>query len=227
MYSRILTSVDSACGTTMIAMAAEYLRVWRPLLAAPYLDHYEGLFGEETRDKARRGAAFYFNELGVVMYQRRQYRDAHHAFRSGLLRVSGSGTPVEHVLLVNGDIANVRVHFEDRDTAALVGTVAMMLGRETVYPPRWRALVHELSAILLPVTTPARGPGWYVRQQRALVAKAIECLAGPSRDPAGVITVVPMAATAAPDGTQEDPRPAGFSTVPSQLHRLLAYQQLL
>lgn len=204
-YSRIISQVDSSCGVTLLAIAGEYLRVDRPLLAGPYLDQYDMLRSPEARLKLR-NCPFYCNELGVMMYQRKRYRESVRAFRSGFVAAQGSGTMIERVLIINGDMAALRSFYEARDPTSLFSLISQMMGRSEIYPLRWRALVYELAALILPVSTPSDvDDNRYRVQRRSLLNKAVECLTGAPPVPSSKII--------------------GVSTIPRHLHRLLSILQ--
>ncbi|PJF19736.1 hypothetical protein PSACC_00450 [Paramicrosporidium saccamoebae] len=70
-YARIIRHIDDHCVPTLVAMAAEYHRVGKPVLASPFLSIALGVKPDDY------GA---LNELGVLFFLRGEYREALDAF---------------------------------------------------------------------------------------------------------------------------------------------------
>lgn len=83
-YARIVRQIDDQCIPALVAMASEYLRVNKPLLASPYLSMAIAIDPNHPD---------VLNELGVMFYVRGDLKMALDAFKKALSGLSDRWNP--------------------------------------------------------------------------------------------------------------------------------------
>lgn len=77
-YAHIIRHIDDTCFPALIAIAAEYLRVSKPVIASPYIHMALTADGNDP---------FALNELGVLFYMRGDMKEAWSAFSKALVLI--------------------------------------------------------------------------------------------------------------------------------------------
>ena len=151
-YARIIRHIDDQCIPALVAMASEYLRVNKPLLASPYLSMAVAVEPDNPD---------VLNELGVMFYVRGDLKMALEAFHRGRAQLPDRWNPrritiesnilhtTAKLLIQDGRLASLREllatassqdHHLDGLSASLLRITSLLLPSQEATALRSRAI---------------------------------------------------------------------------------------
>ena len=135
-YSNIVKRLDDGCIPAHLSIGGEYLRVRKPALAAP------SVHAALSIDK---NDPFALNELGVLLYLRREWEPACQAFRKAhkLLRESTYGPFIDKSLRENLYMASLRTAFETRDLTQIRAVLSKAKGSVPIVVKELQFLLRQ------------------------------------------------------------------------------------